>query len=73
MSLAHRVEFVCDSFTTGAVGSRALGERSGRINIALIEELMEEQSLNTIIATDGSIRDDITAWGGAIWKSGKLI
>jgi hypothetical protein len=39
----------------------------------LIEELMEEKSPTTIIATDGSIRDDITAWGGAVWKGGKLI
>jgi hypothetical protein len=67
------IDFVCDSFTTDVVGSRAWRERSGLINNTLIEELMEEKSPSTIIATDGSIRDDITAWGGAVWKGGKLI
>jgi hypothetical protein len=39
----------------------------------LIEELMEKKSPTTVIATDESIRDDITAQCVAVWKGGKLI
>jgi hypothetical protein len=43
------------------------------INNALIEELLEEKSQTTIIATDGSIRDNTTAWGGAVWEDGRIV
>jgi hypothetical protein len=67
------IDFVCESFTMEVVGSRAWRERSGLINTTMIEERMEEKFPSTITATDGSIRDDITACGGAVWKGGKLI
>ena len=43
------------------------------LNNALIRELLEEKSPTVIIATDGSIRGDTAAWGGAIWRKGRVI
>jgi hypothetical protein len=70
---AEWIYFVCSSFTTDVVGSRVWRERDGAINNALIGELLEEKSSTTIIATDGSIRDNTTAWGGAVWNGDIII
>jgi hypothetical protein len=67
------IYLVCSSFTTEVVGSRAWRERDGVINNALIGEMLEEKSPTAIIATDGSIQDNTTAWGGAVWKDGNIV
>jgi hypothetical protein len=67
------IDFVCSSFITEVVGSRSWRERDGAINNALIGELLEEKSPTTIIATDGYVCDNTTAWGGAVWKDGKIV
>ncbi|KAI8489669.1 hypothetical protein Bbelb_325750 [Branchiostoma belcheri] len=43
------------------------------INDTLIREFLEEKAPTIIIATDGSIRGDTTAWGGSVWKGGKPV
>ena len=47
-------------------GSREWRERAEAINIAEVEEMLEEVKPNIIIATDGSIREGVTAWGNSL-------
>ena len=56
---------------TARVGNREWRERAAEINQLEIQQWLEDQDPNIIIATDGSIREQITAWGGAVWKDGK--
>ncbi len=46
---------------TERVGNRGWRERDSEIS-----EWLEEKILSVIVATDGSIRDDVTAWGGGV-------
>ena len=46
------------------LGDRTWRERNININNAEIACYLEEKAVNIIIATDGSIRDNITAGGG---------
>jgi hypothetical protein len=43
-------------------------DQAGIVNQALIRDWLEEQDCNVVIATDGSIRGDVTAWIGAVWR-----
>ena len=36
-------------------------------------EWLDEEAPSVIVATDGSIRDDITAWAGAVWREGRRV
>ena len=65
--------FETDQFNARAIGSRDWRERAGVINNSLIREFLEQEAPTIIIATDGSIRGDITAWAGSIWKNGKSV
>ena len=38
------------------------------VNQVEVEEYIESTGANIIIATDGSIRDNSTTWGGAVWQ-----
>ena len=53
------------------IGNRSWRERSEVINKTEILEWLDEKRPNIVIATDGSIHDDVTAWGGAVWKEGR--
>ena len=53
---------------TACIGDRSWRMRSEVINRAEVCEWLEAQSPNIVIATDGSIREGITAWAGVIWK-----
>ena len=50
------------------LGDRTWRERNININNAEIACYLEEKAVNIIIATDGSIRDNITAGGGSVWR-----
>ena len=54
-------------------GSREWRERAEAINIAEVEEMLEEIEPNIIVATDGSIREGVTAWGGTVWKDRVIV
>ncbi len=41
-------------------------ERKRMVNHSEISEWLEEKSPSVIVATDGFIRYDVTAWGGAM-------
>jgi hypothetical protein len=62
-----------DSITTDAFGSRSCRERAGEMNNAIVREELEEKATTVVIATDGSVRNNVTAWGGAIWRGGQKI
>jgi hypothetical protein len=36
------------------------------MNDAIVREVLEEKAPTVVIATDGSIRDNVTAWGGVV-------
>ena len=38
------------------------------INHTEICEWLDERNPSVVVATDGSIRGDVTAWGGAVWR-----
>jgi hypothetical protein len=67
------IDFVCSSCPTEVVSSRARLERDGAIKNALIGEMLEEQSPTTIRSTDVSILENTTAWGGAVWRDGRIV
>jgi len=60
-----------DNIQTARIGDRSWRERAGIVNEAAVRQWLEEVNPNIIIATDGSIRGDITGWGGAVWKNGE--
>jgi hypothetical protein len=62
-----------DNLSTHRMGARSWRDRSSELNQSLIREWLEEHDMNVVIATDGSITDDVTAWGGAVWRDHKLI
>ena len=31
-------------------------------------EWLDREDPNVVIATDGSLRDDVTGWGGVVWR-----
>lgn len=39
----------------------------------MLSEYLDVREANAIIATDGSIRDNITAWGGAVWRNNRKV
>ena len=43
------------------------------VNQALIRTWLYEQGCNVVIATDGSIRENVTAWAGAVWRDNSLL
>ena len=57
--------------TTERIGNRSWRDRAAVINEACVREWLEEVEPTVIIATDGSIRDEVMAWGGAVWRGGK--
>ena len=42
------------------------------MNQAKVEAYLESSGANIVVGTDGSLRENITAWGGAAWKNNKL-
>ena len=54
-----------------SVGDRTWREPDKAINNAEVTQYLESKEANTIIATDGSIRDNISAWGGAVWQNNR--
>ena len=54
------------------IGDRSWRDRSGDVNQAIIREWIENEGFTTIVATDGSIREDVTAWGGAVWRDNRV-
>ena len=50
------------------IGNRSWRERNEVINKTEILKWLDEKRPNIVIATDRSIHDDVTAWGGAVWK-----
>ncbi|KAJ7386239.1 hypothetical protein OS493_010638 [Desmophyllum pertusum] len=54
-----------------SVGDRTWEERDKAINNAEVSQYLESKEANIIIATDGSIRDNISAWGGAVWQKNR--
>ncbi len=49
-------------------------KRTGnREYIAEVEEMLEEVKPNVIVASDGSIRDGVTAWGGTVWRDRRIV
>ncbi len=58
--------------TTERIGNRSWRDRAAVINEACVREWLEEVEPTVIIATDGSIRDEVTAWGGAVWRGGNI-
>jgi hypothetical protein len=62
-----------DNLKTHIMGDRSWRDRSSELNQSLVREWLEEQDIHVIITTDGSIQDDVTAWGGAVWRDHKLI
>ncbi len=55
----------------GRIGDRTWMQRNSRLNTSDILEWLDQEQASVVIATDGSIRDDVTAWGGAVWKEGR--
>ncbi|XP_028514605.1 uncharacterized protein LOC110238129 [Exaiptasia diaphana] len=55
------------------VGSREWRDRNPIINQAEVEQYIESVNVNIIIATDGSVREDVTAWAGLVWKNNRCI
>ncbi len=53
------------------IGNRSWRDRSELVNKVEILEWLERKRPNIVIATDGSIHHDVTAWGGAVWKDGR--
>ncbi len=51
------------------IGGRNWRERAVEMNVAEVECMLEELNPTLIVATDGSIREGITAWGGAVWRN----
>jgi hypothetical protein len=62
-----------DNLRTHIMGDRSWRDRSIELNHSLVRNRLEEQDINVIIATDGSIQDDVTAWGVAVWRDHELI
>jgi ribonuclease HI len=38
-----------------------------------VNKVLEVKALSVIIVTDGSIQDNVTAWGDAIWREGNMV
>ena len=55
------------------IGDRSWRERGHAINQAEIMEYLETEAPTMIVATDGSIRGNITSWGGAVWRDKDII
>ena len=57
------------------MGDRSWRERAPSMNQAEVhvEAYLELSGANIIIGTDGSVREDITAWGGAAWGHNKHV
>jgi len=53
------------------IGNRTWRERAQQENMSDVGEWLEQQKPSVIIATDGSLREDTTAWAGAVWRNGK--
>ncbi len=41
------------------------------MNMSEVCEWLEREDPNVVIATDGSLRDDVTNWGGVVWRDRK--
>jgi hypothetical protein len=52
-----------DNLKTHRMGDRSWRDRSSELNQSRVREWLEEQDINVIKATDGSIQDDVTALG----------
>ena len=53
------------------IGDRNWRESNPIMNQAVIEEYITSIKANIIIATDGSLRDNTTAWAGVVWKNNR--
>ena len=62
-----------ETFITDIIGSRMWRDLPGDANYAVVREVLETKNPTVIIATDGSIRDSVTAWGGSVWKGGRRV
>ena len=52
-----------------AVGDRTWRERDGAINDAEVSQYLQSIDASIVIVTDGSLRVNITALGGAVWRN----
>jgi hypothetical protein len=62
-----------DSITTDALGSGVWRERAGEMNNAIVREVLETKAPTVVIATDCSVRNNVTVWGGAAYSGGQKI
>ena len=58
--------------TTAQIGDRSWRDRAQEINRTEVQEWLDQHEPNIIIATDGSIRENLTGWGGAVWTEGEI-
>ncbi len=57
---------------TARIGGRDWRDRAEMVNMSEVYEWLYQEDPTVVIATDGSLREDITAWGGAVWREGRL-
>ncbi len=57
---------------TARIGGRYWRDRAEEVNMSEVYEWLHQEDPTVVIATDGSLREDITAWGGAVWREGRL-
>ena len=54
-----------------SAGDRSWREWNKAINNAEVFQFLESKEANIIITTDGSIRENISTWGGAVWHNNR--
>jgi ribonuclease HI len=67
------VEYKNSNFTTVGFGSMEWRDRAGEVNNAVVGEMLETKAPSIIIATDRSVRENTTAWGGVLWRDGRSV
>jgi len=67
------IEWHCHPIITTVIGSRQWRDRNDTVNDATVRGYIHEKAPSLVIATDGSIREDVTAWGGTVWKDGTTV
>ena len=60
-----RVVYNGKTLLVDSVGDRTRRERNKAISTE-VSQFLESKEPNIIVATDGSIRDNISAWGGVV-------
>ena len=66
------VDHACDNLVVRKFGDRTWRNRPPEVNNATIREWLELEGFTIVVATDGSLRENLTAWGGAVWRDGRV-